>query len=199
MHRVKENAHRLPKRKTSAPQGQRILWMNRRWAQLFYMRLCGGFGCCGPPCGPQCAFAACLFRLRLNTAGLPRYVLPAFGRCEHTRGIGRGYVHPALPSGGRCEHTPRFFGISAHRRRRLFSCIGVKRPKKKRILISRGACECILRIGVVGSDSEVLPRAERYRARHNLSANARLRATAAAILRAPGGKARKFHPEKKAD
>ncbi len=41
-----------------------------------------------------------------NTAGRPRYVRA--GGCEHTRGSRRGYVLPAF---GRSEHTPRFFFI----------------------------------------------------------------------------------------
>ncbi len=59
---------------------------------------------------PQCAFAGCLFRLRLNTAALPRYVLGL--RPASMRAAGAAmFSLPCLPAGrqGRCEHTPRFF------------------------------------------------------------------------------------------
>ncbi len=52
-------------------------------------------------------------------ATLRGYVLPAFGRCEHTPRRAR-YVLPALPAcgrQGRCGHTRAFFGILRLRNR----------------------------------------------------------------------------------
>ncbi len=51
---------------------------------------------CRAIAGRQYARLACLFRLRLNTAGRRGYVLPALPACLRQ-------------TGGRCEHTPRFF------------------------------------------------------------------------------------------
>ena len=68
-----------------------------------------------------------ILRFALNTAGLPRHVLPAFGRCEHTRGFAR-LCSP-------CLRQVRAYAALSGCARRSMQCNAPRPPSRNKDII----------------------------------------------------------------